>query len=202
MKKLIVSNKGSKFMGIEEVLEEFRGFACKTYLILSKGFVVNEDEKQELDIIIFKAFQTYDEKHCFTTHLVWHIRKYVKQRLSFITTQKRDMSKYQMLNFDYSIDNGDDSNTSLHDLISDDSINVESTCIDIELINFIRSNLKPLELRLLEVNLDKISLKQMAEELNTSRQNVNNMNSRFKKKLLKLMKKFNGSEFTFQIESI
>ena len=65
MKKLIVSNKGSKFMGIEEVLEECRGFACKTYLILSKGFVVNEDEKQELDIIIFKAFQTYDEKHCF-----------------------------------------------------------------------------------------------------------------------------------------
>ena len=47
MKKLIVSNKGSKFMGIEEVLEEFRGFACKTYLILSKGFVINEDEKQE-----------------------------------------------------------------------------------------------------------------------------------------------------------
>lgn len=198
MKKLIIlDEKKSRIMGIEEVLNEFRGFAYKTFMARNKKIVMTEDDKQEIDIVIFKTFKTYNEKHCFTTHLVWNIRHYISDLNKYLNSNKRDSSDYEILDLDYEI-NTDGSTTNLHELISDNT-NVEDECISRELIRFLRRNLNKNEKRLLAINLGEISASKVAEEFNMTRQGVSNMNTRFKKKkMLNLMKEFYKNEFKYQ----
>ena len=67
MKKLIVmSNNEVKAMDFEETMEQYKGLIiriAKRY----KGINLTEDDMQEGYLGLWKAFTTYDEKHCFST---------------------------------------------------------------------------------------------------------------------------------------
>ena len=72
MKKLIVlKEEQARLMTVEETMNHFEGmlnkFANKTKNYNNvEGF---EDAKQIGYIALIDAFETYDEKHCFSTHL-------------------------------------------------------------------------------------------------------------------------------------
>lgn len=193
MKKLIIINNGeNKLMGIEEVLKNFRGIVITSFKKHKNGGIITEDELQELDIVIFKAFQTYDEEHCFTTHLIWKLKQYITHISTNAKRQKRDTSNYEILNLDMKIGGSKgDKEMELHEMLAD-SNDFVSSYIDREFIKFIASNLNEFELKLLAINLGNGRIVDLAEEMGTTKQNISNRNRKFKIKLKQLIDEFNA----------
>lgn len=196
MKKFIVRNSRngleSRMMGIEEVLEEFRGQAYKKMQEYKKGGIITEDDRQELDIVIFKAFQSYDEKHCFSTHLGWQLRSFLTEYRSYATCQKRNPQKYEFYSLDYTSSADDNKEVEMYGMLADDENVIEAKSIDKDLLRFIVSRLNPTERQLLAVSLGLKDLIEVAREAGTSKQNISNKNKRFKTKLLQLIQEYNA----------
>nr|WP_297936456.1 hypothetical protein [uncultured Lachnoclostridium sp.] len=194
MKKLIVMNNGEKrVMEFEEILNQFRGVALKELLKYKNGGAITEDDLQEMDIVIFKALKSYDEYHCFTTHLTWKLRQYFTHTAVNAKRQKRDTSAVTILNLDMKVSDGKGGNEmDLHEMLTDDAASFEDKLMDQAFIAYIASNLDDFEMKLLAVNLGNMRVIDLADEYNTSKQNINNKNRRFKAKLLQLINDFNA----------
>ena len=196
MKKRIVFGDGTiRLMECdEEFLNCFRGQAVKRLKEYKNGGKITEDDYQELDIVIFKTFLSYNEVNCFSTHLEWKLKQYFVHKATNASRKKRDSSKYKMLNLDFDLkNNSGDAENNLHELLADEGTsNLQKDIIDREFIDFLHSNLNEFELKLLAVNLKAMRLVDLAAEQNTSKQNINSKNKRFKKKLLALIEEFNA----------
>lgn len=192
-KTILFSNGTQKEMNIEEVLTTFRGLSITTFLKARNGANPSEDERQELDIVIFKAFQTYDEEHCFSTHLIWKLRQYLAHTTVNAKRQKRDTTGIEFIDLDFKVRTGRDGTPfEIHELIEDEHASFENRVMDRDFISFIVSNLDEFEMKLLAVILGNMRIVDLAEEYNTSKQNINGKNRRFKAKLLNLINEYNA----------
>lgn len=191
MKKLIISKDKARLMNIDEVLEEFRPAAYKLFKKYSKCTDVTEDDIQELDIAIFKAFQSYDEKHCFSTHLTWKVRRYITSKTRIFLRSMYGQG-FEIKNLDYVIDE----NTALHELISDDSVNIEFDSIQSDLINYIKEKSNIVEQGLVDVYLGEMTMAALAKKINRTPQTVCMASTKFKKRLTGLMKRYDRNLFS------
>lgn len=190
MKKLIISKGKYRLMNIDEVLEEFRPAAYTLFKKYSKCSNMTEDDIQELDITIFKAFQTYDEKHCFTTHLSWQIRRYITVKTRTFLKSMNGQG-FEIKNLDHII--GED--TALHELIGDDKIDIEFDIIQNDFIRYIKEKSNIVEQGLVDVYLGKMTMSALAKQINRTPQTVCKANSKFKKRLTGLMKRYDRNLF-------
>lgn len=189
MKKLIIDVDKSKLMNIEEVLEQYRPMAHKWFRKYMKYSIITEDDKQELDIVIFKTFQSYDEIHCFSTLLVWKVRGYASNKAK-VFSRSIYATDIEILDLDYTFEDG----SALHEVISDDSIDIELDYMSKELVDYISSCIKPYERNILDVYLGKISMTDLAIKMNKKPQNVSNASARLKKKTSEIINRYYRNE--------
>ncbi|HAU85116.1 MAG TPA: hypothetical protein DCW90_06335 [Lachnospiraceae bacterium] len=98
-----------------------------------------------------------------------------------------------ILNLDMKVSDGKGGNEmDLHEMLTDDAASFEDKLMDQAFIAYIASNLDDFEMKLLAVNLGNMRVIDLADEYNTSKQNINNKNRRFKAKLLQLINDFNA----------
>lgn len=192
-KKIIFGDGTSKIMEFnEEFLKTFRTLAKKTLAEYRKGSIldITEDESQELDIVIYQSFQKYNEKNAFSTLLVWEVKGYAGREYNKNTTKKRDGSNFTFVNLDWDVDNDDGKNGSMHELISDESIN----CFELEnndLINYIKARCTEIEKGILLVFLNQLTYSDVARMTNTTNGNVTFAKKKFLKRLEKWIYEYN-----------
>ena len=185
MKKLIIEPDKATLMNIDEVLEKYRGLAYRKFKEFMKYSIVSEDDVQELDVLIFKSFQSYDEKHCFSTHLVWKVRGYASNKARMFS--KSVYADNEVINFDYCIEDSHE----LHEIIPDNNTNIEFDCVCKDLIRYIKSYSKPIEKDLIDVYLGKRTMGEVSKRNNTTPQYVSRINRNYKDKLHRLIKSYN-----------
>lgn len=192
-KKIIFGDGTSKIMEFnEEFLNKFRRLAVSEFAKYREGSVldVTEDEKQELDYVIYKAFEKYNEKNAFSTLLVWAVKSYGHALANKNKSKKRNSSDFTFINLDYTLDNGDNSNDNMHSLIADDSMNhfeLENS----DLINYIKERCNKTEKVLLLALLNKITLSDVARITKTSNANISHAKKRMLKRLEKWIYEYN-----------
>jgi len=194
MKTIVKSNGLSERMNFEQVMVEFKGIITKMikkYYGLNVGVIDMEDLMQEGYMAMWKAFDTYNEENCFSTHLTWKLRERFTHLTVNATQEKRDSSKYKMINLEFEIDGNGDKNTTIQDVVADEKVNIEKSITESGLIKFIKENLNEFELKLLLVNLGELKLVDLANEMNVTRQNVSQRNKKFKIKLKALIEEYN-----------
>lgn len=196
MKKTIVTKNETVEMTFEEVLTAYRPFAMKCLNKYKNGGIVTEDDKQEIDIVIFKAFNDYNEVNCFSTHLVWKLKQYFTHMATNAKRKKRDNSQFEILNLDMAVGKDGEGQISIHELLTDERANFEESFQDKEFIKFIASNINEAETKLLAVLLGSIRLIDLAQAQNTSKQNINGKLKRFKVKLADLINTYNNNYST------
>lgn len=110
MKKLIVlKEEQARLMTVEETMNHFEGmlnkFANKTKNYNNvEGF---EDAKQIGYIALIDAFETYDEKHCFSTHLHTKLmHEYSKLHQKTKTDKYKAKENYVNISLDYTLEDG------------------------------------------------------------------------------------------------
>lgn len=191
MIKNIVTKNGEIFRTefTEEFLEMYRGLAISVFTTYFKNMQLTEDDKQDLDGIIFEAFVDYNEENKFSTWLTWQVKGYCSARVARSQAKKRN-GGFKVLSFEKTLLETNNFSSTLHGIIASE-VDVEGEYIDSELIKFLESKLSGVELKLLAVNLKEIRAIDLADELGTSRQNVNNLNKRFKRRLSALINEFN-----------
>lgn len=186
-KSIVMSNNTVVEMSFEEAMNEFKGLiirVAKTY----KGMNLTEDDMQEGYLGLWKAFTTYDEKHCFSTHLTWKLKERFQHLKSAEVSMKRYTGDKSFVNMDFDLGDG---NTVGSMIADEDSTNFERNVFDRELILYIKSNLSDFEMDLLSFNLKQIKATEIIEKYETTKQNVSNKNARFKVKLRKLIDSYN-----------
>ena len=188
MKKLIVmSNNEVKEMDFEETMEQYKGLIiriAKRY----KGINLTEDDMQEGYLGLWKAFTTYDEKHCFSTHLTWKLKERFQHLKSAEVSGKRDKREKTFVNLEYDLGDG---NTVGNMIPDENSSKFENDIFDRDIIRYIKDNLNEFEMDLLAFNLKYIKATDIIEKYDTTKQNVSNKNARFKVKLRKLIEDYN-----------
>lgn len=193
MKKNIVLSNGNVIeMGIEQVLAQFDKQIRRVIIeyIGFDAFDANEEDlMQNGRIQCWKAFETYNEKNCFSTHLTWSLKGMLQQLVKNKKAQKRDSGSFKMVNIDS--ETSFDSTKSIQDYIADDSVNYESDFQDKELMKYLLKNIKEEEHIYLMLNLGYTTVTKLAEKTGTSKANISYKNKRFKANLLNLMNKYN-----------
>lgn len=188
-KSILMKNNVRVEMGIEEVLLNFRGLAIKTYKMYKGVNEVSDDDKQELDIVIFKTFQGYDEVHSFSTPLVWNIRSYITETNNKNNAIKR--SAYQTISLDFKFGGDSEDDYDFHETLCDESCNIVDDFFERDLMSYINVRLNEVEKELLLINLDEKRMIDVANERGWSKQNVYKKNKAFKEKIAKLIKEYN-----------
>lgn len=196
MKKLIILTNGQTRqaveMNFEEVLYKYKNLIRRT-IIECVGFeVFNQNEKdfmQEGNISCWKAYETYDQEHCFSTHLKWNLKGRFQQLVKAKKTQKRDGSAFKYVNIDDTT--SFDNTKTYQEYIPDDSIDIENEFVNKAFMHYLTSQLKNEELDLLYLNLGLTTVTKLAEKTNTSKANISYKNKRFKTKLANILKNYN-----------
>jgi len=191
MMKTIVTKNEVVRMNFEEVLASYRPFAMKCLNKYKNGGFITEDDMQEIDIVIFKAFNDYNEIHCFSTHLVWKLKQYFVHMATNAKRMKRDDSNFEILNLDMNVGKDGEGEQSLHELLTDEKTNLEQGFQDKEFLKYISDNITESELCLLSVLLGRIKPIELAQQQNTSKQNISGKLRRFKSKLADLVANYN-----------
>lgn len=200
MKKNIVLSDGSIIrMGIEQVLEHYNKQIRRT-IINYIGFDAFEADKEDLmqegEIQCWRAFETYNEENCFSTHLTWTIKGKLQALVKQKATQKRNNEEFQIVNIDS--ETSFDSNKTVQDYIADDRVHFEEEFTNKEMMKFILDNIDKNEHDLLMLNLGLKSVTEMANESGTSKANISYKNKRFKKKLASILQQYNTElQFNF-----
>ena len=193
MKKNIVLSNGNVIeMGIEQVLAQFDK-QIRRVIIEYIGFDAfeagEEDLMQNGRIQCWKAFETYNEKNCFSTHLTWSLKGMLQQLVKNKKAQKRDSGSFKIVNID--AETSFDSTKSVQDYIADESVNYESDFQDKELMKYLLKNIKEEEHIYLMLNLGYTTVTKLAEKTGTSKANISYKNKRFKANLLNLINEYN-----------
>lgn len=192
MKKTILFKDGQKKVMEcnEEFLNMFRGLGMNILKRYKSRMNVTEDDLQDIDVTIFEAFLSYDEEHCFTTHLFNQIRGKFSNQINKAKTIKRDTSKLTIINLEYNFNNDGDRITTVADIISD-GYNIEDDFIENDFISYLMNNLDEFELDMLAANLKRIQFKEICEKYNLKKTTLSNRNWKFKQKLKDLISEYN-----------
>lgn len=187
IKKIVMSNGTAVEMTFEEAMNQYTGLViriAKKY----KGIDFTEDDMQEGYLGLWKAFTTYDEVHCFSTHATWIVRQRFQHLKVIELSARRDTRDKVFLNMEYDLGDGNQ----VGSLIPDESSNFEQDILDSDIIQYVKRNLNEMEMDLLAFNLGYVQAKQLVEKYQTTKQNIANKNARFKLKLQKLILKYNA----------
>lgn len=196
MKKLIISTKGEqtveKEMTFEEVLTKFSKQIRRSIInfIGFENFQKNEEElMQQGNIMCWLAFKTYDEKHCFSTHLEWQLKGKLQQLVKAKKAKKRSSEDFSFVNINDAT--SFDSSKTYEEYIPDESISFTQEYEDSEMMKYLLSQIKEEEKDLLALNLGYITVTELAEKTGTSKANISYKNKRFKAKLVKFLTIYN-----------
>ena len=192
-KNIVLSNGKVEKMNIEGVLAQFDKQIRRTIIdyIGYDAFMANEEDMlQEGYIQCWKAFKTYNEKNCFSTHLTWTIKGKIQALVKAKRTQKRDMSDFKIVNIDS--ETSFDSTKTIQDYIADDNIHIENEFQDRQLLEFLLDNIKNEEIQFLYLNLGLITITEIAKQTGTSKANISYKNKRFKTKLQNILLEYNA----------
>lgn len=213
MKKNILLKDGWKLTECNEwFLNQYRGLAIRTFMktnsFKTSGSQITEDEKQELDIAIFKVFQKYDpdkrikDKETgelkpikFSTVLTWWVRSYCHSNISKNTSKKNDSSAFKMQNLDMVFGDGKgEGERSVQEMVEDESSNIEANYDDKDFLEYLNRRLWKVEQDLLQVALGNKRAIDLAEELGVSKQRISNQQADFKKRLYDVIKSYNDDK--------
>ena len=187
MKKLIVmSNNEVKEMNFEETMEQYKGLIiriAKRY----NGINLTEDDMQEGYLGLWKAFTTYDEEHCFSTHATWKIRQRFQELKSREVAARRSTIGKTFVNMEFDLGDGNQ----VGDMIEDENAQFEENILNSDFIAYIKANLNESEMDLLAYNLGYVKVDDLAKKYNIRKSGVTNRNARFKIKLEKLIADYN-----------
>lgn len=192
-KNIVLSNGKVEEMNIEGVLAQFDKQIRRTIIdyIGYDAFMANEEDMlQEGYIQCWKAFETYNEKNCFSTHLTWTIKGRLQALVKAKSTKKRDMSDFKIVNIDS--ETSFDSTKTIQDYIADDNIHIENEFQDRQLLEFLLDNIKNEEIQFLYLNLGLITITEIAKQTGTSKANISYKNKRFKAKLQNILLEYNA----------
>lgn len=167
MIKSVVTKNEVVRMNFEEVLTNYRPFAMKCLTKYKNGGFITEDDMQEIDIVIFKAFNDYNEIYCFSTHLVWKLKQYFVHMATNAKRMKRDSSQFEILNLDMNVGKDGEGETSLHELLTDENANFEQRLQDREFLKYISESITESEMDLLGALLGRIKPIELAQQQNT-----------------------------------
>ncbi|MDU4739821.1 hypothetical protein [Clostridium sp.] len=104
---------------------------------------------------------------------------------------KRDSSQFEILNLDMNVGKDGEGETSLHELLTDENANFEQRLQDREFLKYISESITESEMDLLGALLGRIKPIELAQQQNTSKQNINGKLRRFKSKLADLVIQYN-----------
>ena len=186
-KRILRSNGKTEVMDFEMVMESYKNLVAKIAKRY-KGLDITEDDMQEGYLGLWKAFTTYDEKHCFSTHLTWKLKERFQHLKSAEVSSKRDTREKTFVNLEYDLGDGNTVGSMIPD---ENSSNFENDIFDRDIIRYIKDNLNEFEMDLLAFNLKYIKATDIIEKYDTTKQNVSNKNARFKVKLRKLIEDYN-----------
>lgn len=188
MKKQIKLQSGNmRAMTFEEVLVAYKPLVIKIAKHYNKQGL-NEDILQDGYLALWKAYSTYNGETRFSTHAYWLVRQEYKRIQNKNLAVKRDKREKEILNMEYDLGDGN----MLGDLIADETSNFEQAVLDKDFIEYIKVSLNNFEMDLLAFNLGYVQAKDLVEKYSTTKQNISNKNSRFKKKLEEIIKKYNN----------
>lgn len=186
-KNILLGNGTVKVMDFEGVMKQFTPLMVQV-IKKYRGLNITEDDMQEGYIALWKAFTTYNEEHCFSTHATWKVRQAFAKMLTHETSPVRDKSGKQFLNLEFDLGDGN----AVGDMIEDTNSQFENDILESNFISFIKSNLKDIEVDLLAYNLGYVKVKDIAEKYSIGKSGVTNRNAKFKIKLEKLIKQYNA----------
>lgn len=187
-KNIVLSNGNVVEMGIEEVLNQFEKQIRRT-TIEYIGFDAFENDEEDLmqegRIQCWKAFETYNEKNCFSTHLTWTLKGRLQALVKAKATQKRNMKDFKTVNIDSEV--SFDSNKTVQDYIADENIAFVEEFENKEMTSLLLANINEDEQDLLLLNMGLITVTEIAKKTGTSKANISFKNKRFKQKLAKIL---------------
>lgn len=190
-KNIVLSNGNVVEMGIEQVLTQFEKQIRRT-IIDYIGFDAFENDEEDLmqegRIQCWKAFESYNEKNCFSTHLTWTLKGRLQAIVKARATKKRDAGDFKMVNIDS--ETSFDSTKTIQDYIADESIAFEEEFGNKEMMRYLLLNISEDEHQLLMLNMGMKTVTEIAKETGTSKANISFKNKRFKQKLAKILNEF------------
>lgn len=186
IKNILKSNGETVQMNFEDVINNYSGLVVKIARRY-RGLNLTEDDMQEGYLGLWKAFDSYDEKHCFSTHATWQVRQRFQYLKTLETSPVRDTRGKEFVHMEYDLGDGN----TLGNVIVDEKSEFEQDILNSDIIQYIKENLNELEMDLLAFNLGYVQAKYIVEKYNTTKQNIANKNARFKVKLQKLIENYN-----------
>lgn len=186
--KTIVKNNSIEIMDFEDVMKNYSNMVYKMAHKYTNGQDF-EDLLQEGYVVLYESFLTYDEVHCFSTHLTWQLRKRFTQLLVAKKAAIRNTDDLEIIYFDKkTVDKHNDYYNSVMDYQCDmefeqvlNKIVIESAMLKLD------NN----EKELLNVLMGKITGADLARQNNVTRQNISQQAKKLKKRLRILLKDAN-----------
>ena len=185
MLKRIVMNNGAKLMNFQEVMKTYNNLICKLAHKYTNGTDF-EDLMQEGYTTMYESFLSYDEVHCFSTHLTWQLRKKYTQLLVAKKTKMRDESELEIVYFDKrTTDNHNDYYNSVVDMSGEAEF---ESVLNKMVVQAMMDKLDDNEKDLLLVLMGKMTGADLARQNNVTRQNVSQQAKKLKNRLRVLLK--------------
>lgn len=183
--KTIVKTNGTEVMDFEDVMKNYGNMIYKMAHKYTNGHDF-EDLMQEGYIVLYETFLSYDEIHCFSTHLTWQLRKRFTQLLVAKKAAIRNDENLEIIRFDKkTADKHNDYYNSVLDIQSESEFeNVLNRIV----IESMMSKLDETEKELLNVLMGKISGADLARKNNVTRQNISQQAKKLKNRLRILLK--------------
>lgn len=185
-KRILRSNGKTEVMDFEMVMESYKNLVAKIAKRY-KGLDITEDDMQEGYLGLWKAFTTYDEEHCFSTHATWKIRQRFQELKSREVAARRSTMGKIFVNMEFDLGDGNQ----VGDMIEDENAQFEENILNSDFIAYIKANLNESEMDLLAYNLGYVKVDDLAKKYNIRKSGVTNRNARFKVKLEKLIADYN-----------
>lgn len=186
IKNIIRTSGLTEEMDFEKVMENYTALVVKIAKRY-RGLDPTEDDMQEGFLGLWKAFESYDEIHCFSTHATWMVRQRFQHLKVVETSPRRDTRDKKFLHMEFDLGDGNQ----LGDMIADDNAEFEQSILNSDVIQYIKRNLNEFELDLLAFNLGCVQAKSIVEKYNCTKSNVSNRNAKFKVKLQNLIETYN-----------
>ncbi len=186
IKNILKSNGETVQMNFEDVINNYSGLVVKIARRY-RGLNLTEDDMQEGYLGLWKAFTTYDEEHCFSTHATWKIRQRFQELKSREVAARRSTIGKTFVNMEFDLGDGNQ----VGDMIEDENAQFEENILNSDFIAYIKANLNESEMDLLAYNLGYVKVDDLAKKYNIRKSGVTNRNARFKIKLEKLIADYN-----------
>lgn len=188
--KIVILGDGTeKEMTFEQILKQFRPMIIKFAKNCVNKSLYNapdlDDVIQELYIQAWEAWERYDEKHAFSTYLFHRLQHGVHRATQKMYASKRN-NKAGVISLNQSL--GDESEQELENLLGDIDSDLESITFK-HLIIQLHQQLEHEEKLMLKcmLNKDVYSIRDLADDLEISRQGANKKYNKFRKKLEKIL---------------